>query len=107
MVLNTLKCNHHLTTLGLKGFKYRIQFMSISLINNIQSAQYFERKNNTVERCVGTDGDNVQSIVADFTDLAVLIMHQINEVRRRLRLFNDHFTCRLMEDHLIEHVDDL
>jgi len=54
-----------------------------------------------------TDRDNVQSVVADFAYLSVLVMHEVNEVRWCLGLLYDDFTCRLMEYHLIEDVDDL
>ena len=54
-----------------------------------------------------TDGDDVKRVVADFADLLVLVVHEVNEVGRRLCLLDDHLTGRLVEDHLIEDVRDL
>ena len=56
---------------------------------------------------VGTNGDNVEGVVTDSADLSVFVVHEIDEVRRRLSLTDDHFACRLVKYHLVEHVDDL
>ena len=55
----------------------------------------------------GSDRDYVERVVADFADLLVLVVHEVDEISGRLRLLDDHLSRRLVEYHLVENVDDL
>ena len=51
--------------------------------------------------------NDVESVVANLTNLCVLVVHEVDEVGRCLRLLDDYLSRRLVEYHLVENVDDL